>query len=101
MAYNPSEPAYPENFFAVIDSDGDVVNLISYDEKEGMFERIPGEWKKFRRKDRSLHGMRIIYVSPEAIKLYDETYNYQGRINENQLEPYSTEASIARRKEGR
>jgi len=101
MAYNPDQPATPENFFALINRDGEVVNIISYDEKEGMFERIDGSWAKMDKGDTSPDGMRIVYVSPEAIRLYDGMYNYTEPLQSEQLEPYSTETAVAAKKAGK
>ena len=68
MAYNPDSPATPKNFFALINKYGEVSMLISYDEKEGMFERVDGAWEKITRESvRFIHGLKVMYVSPEVI----------------------------------
>lgn len=101
MAYNPDAPSKPENFFALINRRGEVVNVISYDEKEGMFERVEGKWAKMSKGDSSPDGMRIVYVSPDVIRLYDGMYNYTEPLQEEQLEPYNTEATVATEKAGK
>jgi len=91
MAYNPNIPATAKNFFALINKYGEVSMLISYDEREGMFERVDGAWEKITRESvRFIDGLKVMYVSPEAIELIDEMYTYSDAITERDLEKYST-----------
>ena len=102
MAYNPDSPATPKNFFALINKYGEVSMLISYDEKEGMFERVDGAWEKITRESvRFIHGLKVMYVSPEVIEIIDEMYTYSDAITETDLERYSTEALVESEKAGK
>ena len=91
----------PENFFALIDSLGQVAKLISYDEKAGVFERIDGNWSKMVSLDTSYNGMRVVFVNPDIIELYDEMYNSAEPLKENDLETYNTEALVESEKAGK
>ena len=91
----------PENFFALIDGLGQVAKLISYDEKAGVFERIDGKWSKMVSLDTSYNGMRVIFVNPDIIELYDEMYNSDEPLKETYLEIYSTEALVKSEKAGK
>jgi hypothetical protein len=91
----------PENFFALIDGLGQVAKLISYDEKAGVFERIDGNWSKMVSLDTSYNGMRVVFVNPEIIELYDEMYNSAEPLKENDLKTYNTEALVESKKAGK
>ena len=95
MAYNPDNPVGAKNFFALLNKYEEVVMLISFDKKEGMFERVDGAWEKITRESISfIHGLKVMYVSTGVLKMIDEMYLYSDPYRGIDLEKYSTKEIV-------
>ena len=51
--------------------------------------------------DTSYNGMRVVFVNPDIIELYDEMYNSDEPLKETYLEIYNTEALVKSEKAGK
>jgi hypothetical protein len=95
MAYNPDNPVGAKNFFALLNKYEEVVMLISFDKKEGMFERVDGAWEKITKESAGfIHGLKVMYVSTEVIEMIDEMYQYSDPYRGIDLEKFSTKEIV-------
>lgn len=95
MAYNPDNPVGAKNFFVLLNKHEEVVMLISFDKKEGMFERVDGAWEKISRESISfIHGLKVMYVSTKVTEKFDEMYIYSDPYRGIDFEKYSTKEIV-------
>ena len=87
MAFNPENPAKPQDLYATFDTNNSLSGLIYRSPDEGSFSRINGEWVPLTPETNPFGmGANVVFVDPSFTIEFDSRMMYREFIGQEQVQ---------------
>lgn len=87
MAFDPENPAKPQDLYATFDTNDNLSGLIYRSPDEGSFSRINGDWALLTPETNPFGmGAMVVFVDPSFIIEFDSRMLYREFIGQKQVQ---------------